>query len=100
MHYLGFDYDAPINITSNKKINSFLLYPNPNNGNFTYVNVCDNEPTSILIITDLTGKIIYNQSINNNAPFDLYLNQLSNGLYIVKVINKNSSDNFKLTINK
>lgn len=96
---LGFNYDEPINKNPNKKLNSFLLYPNPNNGNFTYVNVCDGEPNSFLIITNIEGKIVYQSSIYNNSPVDLNLNQLTNGLYLVKVINKSSSDNFKLNIN-
>lgn len=96
----GFNYDQPLNKTPGTKINSFLLYPNPNSGAFTYVNVCDGEATSKLFIYDLTGKVIYSDNINNNAPFDLNLSQLNNGLYIVKVINKTSSDNFKLNISK
>ncbi len=95
---LGFNYDEPINKNPNKKLNSFLLYPNPNNGNFTYVNVCDGEPNSLLIITNIEGKIVYQCTIYNNSPVDLNLNQLTNGLYLVKVINKSSSDNFKLNI--
>jgi hypothetical protein len=62
--------------------------------------VCDGEPTSNLIINDLAGKAVYSSTIYNNNPLELNLNQLNNGLYIVKVINKNSTDNFKLTINK
>jgi hypothetical protein len=62
--------------------------------------VCDGEPTSTLIINDLAGKAVYSSTIYNNNPLELNLNQLNNGLYIVKVINKNSTDNFKLTINK
>jgi hypothetical protein len=62
--------------------------------------VCDGEPTSTLIINDLAGKTVYSSTIYNNNPLELNLNQLNNGLYIVKVINKNSTDNFKLTINK
>lgn len=97
---LGFNYDEPLNKNPNKKINSFLLYPNPNNGNFTCVNVVDGEQTSHLYVYDVTGKLVHSQVINNNAPFDLNLNQFNSGLYLVRVINKNSSDNFKLNINK
>ena len=97
---LGFNYDEPLNKNPNKKINSFLLYPNPNNGNFTCVNVVDGEQTSHLYVYDVTGKLVHSQVINNNAPFDLNLNQFNSGLYLVRVINKNSSDNFKLKINK
>ena len=63
----GFDYDKPLNKVAGKKINSFLLYPNPNIGSFTYVNVCD-EPTSTLIITDIAGKIVYVTSVTTIAP--------------------------------
>ncbi len=86
-------------IANKLQLKFFLLYPNPNNGSFTYVNVCNGEPTSTMLITNLEGKTVYRSSIFNNSPLDLNINHLKNGLYIVKVINKNSSDNFKLTIN-
>ncbi|MES2134448.1 MAG: T9SS type A sorting domain-containing protein [Bacteroidota bacterium] len=93
------DYENPINKQAGKKINSFLLYPNPGNGSFTYVNVCD-DPTSKLIITDLKGQIVYTAEIENNTPLDLNLTHLQNGFYIAKAINANSSDVFKLSITK
>ena len=94
----GFDYEKPINKTD-KPITSFLLYPNPNNGSFVYVNVCE-EQTSLLTIYNISGIVVYSQQIYNNTPSDLNLDFLDNGLYIVKVMNKNSTDNFKLTISK
>ena len=96
--YKGFDYDKPLNKVNGKKINSFLLYPNPNNGRFTYVNVCE-ETTSTLTITDISGNIVYVTSITNNSAIDLELNQLSNGFYLATVTNKTNFDTFKLVIN-
>lgn len=98
---LGFNYEEPINKTAGKKINSFLLYPNPNSGAFTYVNVCDKEElTSTLLICNISGCVVYSSLIYNNTPIDLNLSQLGTGIYFVKVMNKNSSDNFKLNIVK
>lgn len=98
---LGFDYYQPINKTNNKPINSFLLYPNPNNGTFTYLNVCDKEElNSTILISDMSGRTVYNATIYNNSPLELNLSHLPDGLYFIKVTNKNSSDNFKLNIVK
>ncbi|MFO0322995.1 MAG: T9SS type A sorting domain-containing protein [Bacteroidota bacterium] len=55
----GFDYEKPINKTD-KPITSFLLYPNPNNGSFVYVNVCE-EQTSLLTIYNISGIVVYSQ---------------------------------------
>lgn len=95
----GFDYEKPINKQKNKPITSFLLYPNPNNGNFSYINVCE-EQTSKLIISDINGRVVYENMINNNAPYDLDLTRLPTGFYVAQVINKTNSDNFKLSITK
>ncbi|MBC7413247.1 MAG: T9SS type A sorting domain-containing protein [Bacteroidia bacterium] len=95
----GFNYEQPINKNINKVLNSFLLYPNPNSGSFTYLNVYD-SPESILQITDLSGKLIHTQTIYNNQPIDLALQHLLQGVYIVKVTNATSTDSFKLILNK
>jgi len=98
---LGVDYLKPLNKSPDAKINSFLLYPNPNNGSFTYINVCDKEElTSTMLICNASGQIVYNNIIYNNSPLDLNLSQFTTGLYFVKVINKNSTDNFKLNVVK
>jgi transforming growth factor-beta-induced protein len=58
---------------------SFGLYPNPSNGLVT-INGVDNAE---VIVSDLSGKTFFNQSVNNNASLDL--NGLSNGTYLVTI---------------
>ena len=58
---------------------NFELYPNPSNGSVS-INGIDNAE---VIVSDLTGKTFFNQSVNNNTSLDL--NGLSNGTYLVTI---------------
>ncbi|MFM2039135.1 MAG: hypothetical protein RL432_2074 [Bacteroidota bacterium] len=59
---------------------SFGLFPNPSNGLVT-INGVDNAE---VIVRDLTGKTFLNQNVNNNTSLDL--NGLSNGTYLVTIV--------------
>ena len=59
---------------------SFGLFPNPSNGLVT-INGVDNAE---VIVRDLTGKTFLNQNVNNNTSLDL--NGLSNGTYLVTIL--------------
>lgn len=69
----------------NQKNEPVLIYPNPNNGNFTLLikEQKENNPGNI-IIYDQLGKKVYTQTILNNA-LQVNLNNLSNGIYFVKI---------------
>lgn len=75
------------------------VYPNPGNGMFIVENK-NEEVNSNLIISDLTGKIVFSRIISNNQSDQIDLKQLENGVYLLKVINKNNSEHSKIIINK
>ncbi len=52
-----------------------------------------------ILINNLEDITFFEPNLFNNSPLELTLNQLISGIYLVKIINKNSSDNFKLNIN-
>ena len=88
--YLEFDCgDTSMDIEKELvKEESFLVYPNPNNGNFTVQSEID-ENYNITVL-DVTGKTVYSSNISNNrASFDLQ--HLGQGMYFVEV----SATNFK-----
>ena len=68
--------------------NDFVLYPNPNNGSFNLVlNNIENQNVEISVF-DYKGAIVSNKNINtssnqNSLTFDL--NNISNGLYTIKI---------------
>jgi hypothetical protein len=63
------------------------IYPNPTTGKVYVSGFNVNEKTTIIEITDLTGKVVYRQQSNiGNGVAELHLN-LVNGVYFVHVVN-------------
>jgi hypothetical protein len=60
----------------------FQLYPNPNNGSFTFV-MDTNTPKTITIM-DMTGRIVYEKQVSESQT-TISLNKQAPGVYMVKV---------------
>jgi hypothetical protein len=58
------------------------IYPNPNNGQFTITN--SQEMTEV-IITDLQGKVIYNNTNINLNKVNVELSELERGMYMINI---------------
>jgi len=65
------------------RLQPLKLYPNPNDGIFT-IELSDEE--GLIIITDLVGKTVFTTNVEKVNKIDLW--QLTNGLYLVKLVNK------------
>lgn len=59
------------------------LYPNPSNGAFT---IQSNEPIEQISIIDASGRLVYSEKLN--TPSYVYQNQMSKGMYFVKIQTK------------
>lgn len=76
----------------NDKVNSIRLYPNPTNST---VNISINSSTGIkeIIVVDYLGKTVLTQLgnalSNSNQSYDINIQQLKAGIYIVKVLLNN-----------
>ena len=66
---------------SHSKI-EFEVYPNPSNGVLT---ISGNNGIRKIDILDLTGKIVYSESVNETNNTKLNLTNRLNGVYVVKV---------------
>ncbi len=78
-------------------VTDFTVYPNPSNGN-TKVTVADiSEPTDIQLI-DNSGRVLKNIPMNNSNSVNI--DNLKNGIYMIRIINKNSGENLtkKITV--
>jgi len=90
-----------INDSLNKRENTdIILYPNPSNGKLIVKSENDKEAITGIIITDMTGRVVYEKNINvltfeieNNLSF------LSANTYIVKInTNSNSYKRFFVVV--
>ena len=79
------------------------IYPNPSNGKL-FIDIATEETSEVNIyIMDLLGQIQIEETMmfdqgNSSKVFDL--NELANGLYIVKLQNGEQSYSYKITIFK
>ncbi len=91
----------PVKVDEYDKLqNNVSIYPNPSSGNFSIqfddLKIGDVE----IIITDIAGRIVYQNKqkvVNTLSNFDL---DVKNGLYFVKIINKDKRNVKKLVIQK
>lgn len=63
------------------------VYPNPSEGIINVTNTNNNENT--IVVLDITGKVIYQGSVNSATSIDLSSN--GSGVYFVEVSNENGS---------
>jgi hypothetical protein len=77
--------------------NDFTVFPNPSTGN-TKVTISDiSEPTDVQLV-DLSGRVIRSLSLNNSQGINL--TNMQNGVYLVRIIRKNSGESLtkKITV--
>jgi subtilisin-like proprotein convertase family protein len=69
-------------------IYDFVLYPNPNKGNFTVRLTSSNSTDIQVFVTDLLGRKIYNKKFKNTGDFNenIQLVNASAGTYVVTVV--------------
>ena len=79
-HYYYFSNHEVIAEIDNQLNSEISIYPNPANNSLNFNNISEN---AVISIYDLSGKQIVNQ-LNSNNQIDI--NSLSNGIYIIKII--------------
>jgi hypothetical protein len=72
---------------------SLALYPNPTTGIFTIE--LTNGLTKNIQITDITGRVVINQTTNEDL-INLNVSNLANGVYYVKVLSNGESEVMKI----
>ncbi|WP_281227170.1 reprolysin-like metallopeptidase [Flavobacterium aquiphilum] len=74
--------------TKSFEIDDFVLYPNPNKGNFNIHFSSSNTTDIQVLVTDMTGRKIYDKKFANGGDFNqnIQLKNAAAGAYIVSVI--------------
>lgn len=79
---------------------AFVLYPNPNKGNFTIEFAGDSTKTVKVFVHDVLGKAVYTNSFEGALYFkqDVQLSDVSAGIYFVTVINGDKRTSKKIIV--
>jgi predicted extracellular nuclease len=78
------------------------IYPNPNNGLFTVsVDILQDEKTMDVMLTDITGRVIYNKQVESHkgpASFQMNTTNYERGTYFLEIRNAQSRTVRKLIV--
>jgi len=78
------------------------VYPNPNNGVFTIsVNVLTNENTANVVLTDMTGRVVYKEQMDTHTgtgSLPVNTSNLEKGTYFIQISNSQSSSVKKVIV--
>jgi hypothetical protein len=75
--------DSPMTILESRDDNTLAVYPNPFHNQLTIETVTTN---GTITITDISGRVVFTQLINQHGPVNLDLSYLSSGVYTLSVI--------------
>ena len=70
----------------NEKNNSFSVYPNPNNGDFTIL-FAEYLSNFSVDVVDQSGRVVFQNKYDNQFDLEqkINLNNIASGIYFVKV---------------
>lgn len=96
-----YEIGTTVGINELAESEGFTVYPNPTN-NYIHLDLTNlSENFNELTLTDVSGKIVLNQSIViNNTPLSLDVNNLPNGIYTISIISNKQVLHKKITISK
>jgi len=90
----GCTYYTCVTVLSNLGINNISnpaninIYPDPNTGNFTVAGVSQGQ---VIELYDYTGKKISSIAADNNSAMHFDISNKANGIYLVRIINRDGS---------
>ena len=81
-------------------LQSFKLYPNPNNGSFSVTFNSDSTNDVAIAVHDIRGRQVYNNQYKNTGVFtaNVNLQELQSGMYLVTVTDGNRREVKKIMI--
>lgn len=95
----GYRNDEASDETSSR-INTYNVYPNPNNGQFVLASSVTNKmigATITITVTDVLGRMVYSNETRHQPLLAIDLSHLSQGLYHL-IVNENNQAAFKTNI--
>jgi 1,4-alpha-glucan branching enzyme len=96
----SYQYSSVQRVSLSDVIKHWSLYPNPAK-NSTALYALNNYNKAAISISDLNGRIIYREVMNNvtaNQQISIPLSQLSKGIYVIKIATELGIDTQKLIV--
>ncbi len=92
----------PTSIVSNNiNVIDYSVYPNPNNGQFEIKLNGNGSETANIKVYNLIGKLVYEtETVNDNSVKNINLDNVSNGVYFIKVNANNKEFTKKIIVSK
>jgi uncharacterized delta-60 repeat protein len=88
--------DAPVStITSGKPVFNFNVYPNPAGKFITVTHV---PAASSLVISDITGKVVYHAHTQNEQKTTINTSNFPDGIYLVRMLKNGTAVTKKLVV--
>jgi len=91
-------YKGPLAIAENPQIQRLHIYPNPANNTKVFVTLNSLDP-AVISIYDLAGKEIKTCSVDQTLTVEMDINDLHQGIYIMKAVQDNQVYTQKLIVN-
>jgi hypothetical protein len=91
-----FSYSEIRTVKGTAAANDFTVFPNPSAGNAKVTITDISEPTDVQLI-DNSGRILKVVSMNNSNTADF--NNLQKGMYMIRILNKNSGETLTKKLN-
>lgn len=81
-------------------INDFVVYPNPNKGNFNVQFTAKSSAEIKILVHDILGRKLFENEFENKSNFDenIQLKNIQSGVYLLTVIDGNRKDVRKIVI--
>jgi hypothetical protein len=82
-------------------VEGFKVYPNPNNGEFKISGSLKLTSEVSIVITDLQGRVVLEDAVNGNVlDKSINLENVSKGIYLVKITSNSGSITEKISVSK
>ena len=95
-----FNCDSLNDIDHNYITADFKIYPNPNNGEYVYLEYFKKDGSQFNVdIFSSQGTLVFSQNIENRKT-PIHVSGLSNGIYLMRVRNSKYQFQYKLVISK
>ena len=92
----SFTYSEIRAVKGTSTVGDFTIFPNPSSGNAKVTITDISEPTDVQLV-DNAGRVLKTVSMNNSNTADF--NNLQKGMYMIRIINKNSGESLTKKLN-